>query len=100
MDSKMDSKRIERVVERSEVIDTLITFTRAVDRRDWERCRELMADHVIDAHGTPETLAELEVWFDRILDASSIDDVFGSSAAPERLMSLAARWVGTSASLP
>ena len=61
----MDQKRIERVVERSEIIDTLITFSRAVDTQDWDRCRTIVADTVIDDHGTPETLsreAAIERW--------------------------------------
>lgn len=61
----MDSKRIERVVERSEIVDTIITFSRAVDTQDWDRCRAVVADSVIDDHGTPVTLsreAAIEQW--------------------------------------
>ncbi len=56
----MNAKRIERAVERSEIIDTLITFNRAVDAQDWERCRTIVADTIIDDHGTPETLSRDE----------------------------------------
>lgn len=69
----MDANRIERAVERSEIIDTLITLNRAIDAHDWERCRTIVADTIIDDHGTPERLsrdAAIERWR---LQLSSID---------------------------
>jgi hypothetical protein len=61
----MDPSRIHRAVERGEIIDTLIAFSRAIDTRDWDGCRAILDDTVIDDHGTPEVLsrdAAIERW--------------------------------------
>lgn len=61
----MDSRRIQSVIERSEIIDTLTTFTRAADMRDWDTCRTILGETVINDHGTPETLSRdalIERW--------------------------------------
>lgn len=71
----MDSKRIERVVERSEIVDTIITFSRAADARDWERCRAILADSVIDDHGTPVTLSREAIIEQWRVQASTLDMV-------------------------
>jgi len=61
----MDSKKIQYIIERTEIIDALTTFLRAAEMLDWDTCRTILAETIIADHGTPETLsrdAAIERW--------------------------------------